>query len=132
MLCGRELVAFVGAADPARARAFYEQTLGLPLIEQTSFACVFAAGPTMLRVTAVERVSPAPYTVLGWSVDDVAAAVGELAERGVEMLAYAGLDQDAQGIWTAPGGARIAWFHDPEGNVLSVSEAPARRQSSAQ
>ena len=132
MLVGRELVAFAGTADPARARAFYEQTLGLPLIEQTAFACVFAAGPTALRVTAVERVSPAPYTVLGWSVDDVVAVVGELAERGVEMLRYSGLEQDAQGIWTAPGGARIAWFHDPDGNVLSVSEAPGRGQSSAE
>lgn len=125
MLGDRPLVAFVATADSARARIFYEQTLGLRLVEQTPFACVFAAGPTTLRVTVAERVTPAPYTVLGWSVDDVAAAVAELGARGVETLRYDGLLQDAQGVWTAPGGARIAWFHDPDRNVLSVAQPPA-------
>ena len=75
-----------------------------------------------MRITSVESVSPQPYTVLGWQVDDIEAAVDDLAARGVQFLIVDGLPQDPRGIWTAPGRARIAWFHDPDENVLSLQQ----------
>jgi catechol 2,3-dioxygenase-like lactoylglutathione lyase family enzyme len=117
-----EVIAFAGSADLGRARAFYERVLGLPVIEQNDFACVFDANGTMLRVTAVGEVARAGYTVLGWRVGDIAAMVRGLAARGVQFLRYDGLDQDEDGIWTTPGGDKVAWFADPDGNVLSVTQ----------
>jgi catechol 2,3-dioxygenase-like lactoylglutathione lyase family enzyme len=122
MLESSEVVAFVGAADLARAREFYERTLGLPLVEQNDFACVFDANGTMLRVTAVPKVSPAGYTVLGWRVPDIGAAVRGLAVRGVAFRRYDGMDQDEHGVWTTPGGEKVAWFSDPDGNTLSLTQ----------
>ena len=116
------MVAFVGAADLARARRFYEGTLGLSVVEHNDFACVFDANGTMLRVTAVGEVSPAGYTVLGWRVPDIQAAVRELTARGVAFCRYDGMDQDEQGIWTTPGGEKVAWFTDPDGNTLSLTQ----------
>jgi len=117
-----ELVAFVGTADPARARRFYEGTLRLPLVDASAFADTFASPGATLRVTAVERVQPAPYTVVGWGVPDIAQAIRELAGRGVEFLRYPDMEQDDLGVWRSPTGARVAWFRDPDGNVLSLTE----------
>jgi catechol 2,3-dioxygenase-like lactoylglutathione lyase family enzyme len=122
MLESSEVIAFAGSADLGRAQAFYERILGLPVIEQNDFACVFDANGTMLRVTAVGEVARAGYTVLGWRVGDIAAMVRGLAPRGVQFLRYDGLDQDEDGIWTTPGGDKVAWFADPDGNVLSVTQ----------
>ena len=122
MLESSDLVAFVAATDLGRARVFYEQTLGLPVLEQDDFACVLDAHGTMLRVTAVREVAGGGYTVLGWHVTDIVAAVRDLAARGVTFLRYAGLSQDEHGIWTAPSGAQVAWFTDPDGNVLSFTQ----------
>jgi catechol 2,3-dioxygenase-like lactoylglutathione lyase family enzyme len=119
-----DVIAFTAAADLSRARAFYEQTLGLPLVSQDDFACVFNANGTMLRVTAVSHVSRAGYTVLGWRVRDIEEAVRGLAARGVVFQRHYGMDQDEHGIWTAPGGGRIAWFADPDGNTLSLTQFP--------
>jgi catechol 2,3-dioxygenase-like lactoylglutathione lyase family enzyme len=84
---------------------------------------VFDANGTMLRVTPVGKHNPAPFTVLGWEVESIEATVKRLQSAGVEFQRYAGLNEnDPLGIWTAPGGARIAWFHDPDGNVLSLTE----------
>ncbi len=96
--------------------------LGLRLLEQTPYACVYDAHGTQLRVTGADEVSPAPYTVLGWAVVDIERIVHELAERGVELVRFEGMSQDALGIWTAPSGGRIAWFRDPDGNLLSVTQ----------
>ncbi|MDR3772479.1 MAG: VOC family protein [Terracidiphilus sp.] len=119
-----KLVAFAPVTDAVRARAFYEGVLGLRLVEdQKPFAMVFDANGTMLRVTPVGKHNPQPFTVLGWEVESIETTVERLAAAGVAMLRFPGLnDGDALGIWTAPGGARIAWFHDPDGNVLSVTE----------
>lgn len=114
-----DLIAFVGTADQARSRAFYEGVLGLTVTDESDFATVYDANGTMLRVTTVREVSPRPYTVLGWMVADIEAA---LADLGVELLRYEGIDQDERGVWTAPGGIRVAWFRDPDGNVLSLSQ----------
>ena len=122
MLESSDVVAFVGAADLARALAFYEGTLGLPMVERNDFACVFDANGTMLRVTAVPRVAPAGYTVLGWRVTDIGAVVAELTARGVTFSRYDGMDQDPSGVWTTPGGDKIAWFTDPDGNTLSLTQ----------
>jgi catechol 2,3-dioxygenase-like lactoylglutathione lyase family enzyme len=121
MLSTAKLMAFVATADAPRARKFYESTLGLRVIEDQPFALVFDAGGTNLRLQKVDAVRAAPYTALGWQVADVVATVRALAERGVTFERYPGMEQDGLGIWTAPGGARVAWFRDPDGNVLSVS-----------
>ena len=125
VLADCELVAFVASTDLDRAREFYAQVLGLPVTEQTEAACVFDANGTMLRVTAVPSAPAAGYTVLGWRVTDISVAVRALAARGVTFLGFDGMAQDADGVWAAPGGARVAWFADPDGNTLSLTEFPA-------
>jgi catechol 2,3-dioxygenase-like lactoylglutathione lyase family enzyme len=119
------LVAFVGVTDMARGRAFYEGTLGLELVEESPFACEFRTGSTSLRVTLVEEAAAAVYTVLGWAVADIAATIAELEAQGVELDRFDGMEQDELGAWTAPGGARVAWFTDPDGNRLSITQFPA-------
>jgi catechol 2,3-dioxygenase-like lactoylglutathione lyase family enzyme len=118
------IVGFAATTNVDRARAFYGDTLGLRLVSEDPFALVFDAGGNMLRVTPVREIARAPYTVLGWEVTDIAAKVAELAGAGVKFERYSFLtDQDADGIWTAPGGAaRVAWFKDPDENLLSLSQ----------
>jgi hypothetical protein len=95
--------------------------------ERTDFACVFDSGGTMLRVTAVPAVAQPGYTVLGWRVTGITAVVRELVAKGVVFSRFDAMDQDGDGIWTTPGGDRVAWFGDPDGNTLSLTEfAPAR------
>jgi catechol 2,3-dioxygenase-like lactoylglutathione lyase family enzyme len=124
ILGGSKLVAFVPTTDPARARKFYEEVLGLRLVaDEAPFALVFDANGTMLRVTTVSNHAAASFTVLGWEVESIESTVQRLADAGVEFLRYPGLNEnDPLAIWTAPGGARIAWFHDPDKNVLSVTK----------
>ncbi len=117
-----DVIAFAAATDLDRARVFYEQVLGLRVTAHNAFACVLDANGTMLRVTAVPEVSPASYTVLGWRVTDIAATVRALTARGVAFRRYHGMDQDEQGIWTTPGGDKVAWFADPDGNTLSLTQ----------
>jgi catechol 2,3-dioxygenase-like lactoylglutathione lyase family enzyme len=115
-------IAFVATTDPEPARVFYERTLGLAFVADEGFALVFDLAGTMLRVTRVDTLQAQPFTVLGWRVDDAAAAVEGLGAAGVAFERFPGLDQDDLGIWTAPSGARIAWFRDPDGNLLSVTQ----------
>jgi catechol 2,3-dioxygenase-like lactoylglutathione lyase family enzyme len=117
-----DLIAFVPATDLDRARAFYEGVLGLTVTEHSPFAVAFDVDGTMLRVAAVEERVAAPYTVLGWSVPDIARAIDDLTARGVAFERFAGMEQDERGIWRSPSGARVAWFHDPDGNVLSLTQ----------
>ena len=117
------LIAFVATRDPVRAKEFYRDVLGLRLVmEQLPFALVFDAHGTMLRVTIVQKLTPAGYTVLGWDVPNIVTSAKRLLKAGVRFERYQGLEQDELGIWTAPGGARVAWFKDPDGNTLSISE----------
>lgn len=121
-LSASSIVAFVGISDRVRARSFYADTLGLTLVSEDDFALVFDANGTMLRVTPVgKKMVPAGYTVLGWAVSDIEAAVAELRASGVVFERFPGLPQDDNGIWNAPGGTKVAWFKDPDGNILSVS-----------
>ncbi len=122
MLASGALVAFVGVIDLGRARQFYGEILGLSLRDESPFALVADANGTMLRVTAVARPVAAPYTVLGWSVADIDSTIDQLVSRGVHFTRYEGIDQDERGVWTAPGGAKIAWFLDPDDNTLSLTE----------
>ncbi len=122
MLESSHVIAFAAVTDMNRARAFYEQTLGLPVTEQNDFACVLDANGTMLRLTAVPEVAHAGYTVLGWNVADITATVRRITASGVSFLRYDGMDQDQDGVWTAPSGDKVAWFTDPDGNVLSLTQ----------
>jgi len=110
--------------DRARATAFYHDTLGLTVAYEDSFAAVFNIGGVTLRVSIVADFSPHEHTILGFTVTDVAATVKALREKGVIFNTYQHVRQDELGVWTAPGGAvRVAWFKDPDGNVLSVTNA---------
>jgi catechol 2,3-dioxygenase-like lactoylglutathione lyase family enzyme len=122
MLNNEKIMSFVGVSDADKARAFYRDTLGLSLISEDGFALAFGVGGVMLRVTLVKEVRPQPYTVLGWQVKDATATVRSLAKAGVPLERYAHVSQDDDGIWTAPGGAKIAWFKDPDGNILSIAQ----------
>jgi catechol 2,3-dioxygenase-like lactoylglutathione lyase family enzyme len=123
-LSNQPVIAFIATRDAERARTFYRDILGLDLVlDQLPFALVFDACGTMLRVTPVKELHPAPYTVLGWQVPDIVAAARAMEKAGVRFERYPGLEQDEPGIWTAPGGAaRVAWFKDPDGNTLSISQ----------
>ena len=117
-----DLIAFVATTDLARARVFYERGLGLKLAGESPIACTFDANGTTLRVIAVEKIDVAPYTVLGWNVADIAATLRELTSRGVVVERIDGIEQDELGVWRSPGGARVAWFKDPDGNTLSLTQ----------
>jgi catechol 2,3-dioxygenase-like lactoylglutathione lyase family enzyme len=121
VLAGSEIVAFVPTTDLARSRAFYEGTLGLGVLEDIGIAVVVDAGGTMLRLTLVPELRPAGYTILGWSVRDITGTVRRLADAGVAVQRYEGLEQDDDGVWDSPGG-RVAWFADPDGNTLSLTQ----------
>jgi catechol 2,3-dioxygenase-like lactoylglutathione lyase family enzyme len=121
-LASADLMAFVATSDLAAARAFYERGLGLALSGQSPIACTFDAGGTTLRVVAVEQPTIAPYTVLGWTVSDIAGTIRDLTARGVDFERFDGVEQDELGIWSAPGGALVAWFKDPDGNTLSLTQ----------
>jgi catechol 2,3-dioxygenase-like lactoylglutathione lyase family enzyme len=122
MLAGAPLVAFVPSSDLARSRRFYEDLLGLAVVEETPIALVLDAEGTQLRVTLVGDFTPFPFTVVGWEVDEIRARLADLGARGVEPVRYDSLEQDDAGVWTAPAGALIAWFRDPDGNTLSLAQ----------
>ena len=122
MLEHSALIGFVGVSDLDRAGQFYGDTLGLPITEESPFALVANANGTMLRLTPVEQPVAAPYTILGWSVADIVSMIDQLTTRGVHFTRYEGMGQDERGVWTAPGGAKIAWFPDPDGNNLSLTQ----------
>jgi catechol 2,3-dioxygenase-like lactoylglutathione lyase family enzyme len=125
MLADAPLVAFVPTVDLERSHAFFGGLLGLTRVEASPYANAYDAHGTALRVARVENLAPAGFTILGWTVDDIAATVASLREHGIEPVEYPGMDQDADGVWTAPSGARIAWFSDPDGNTLSLAQSVA-------
>ncbi len=122
MLGNCKLIAFVSTKNPDRAKVFYGDVLGLRLVEDNPFALVFDAAGTMLRVSKVHELTPAPYTVLGWKVPDIRAAVQHVISHGGKFERYPGMPQDELGIWTTPGGDYVAWFKDPDGNTLSLTQ----------
>lgn len=120
MLQDAKQVGFVGVSDLDAAAQFYGGVLGLQLVDQRPFALVHDSGLSQLRITLVEDVRPATYTVHGWLVADLEGEIDRLIEGGVTLNRYEGMAQDERGIWTSPSGARIAWFLDPDGNNLSL------------
>jgi catechol 2,3-dioxygenase-like lactoylglutathione lyase family enzyme len=122
MLGSSSIMAFVSTKDPARAKTFYQDVLGLNFVADEPYALVFEANGTMLRVSKVREISPAPYTVLGWKVTDINTTIGELTARGVTFERFPGFPQDDLGIMTFPEGAKVAWFKDPDGNMLSLTQ----------
>ena len=122
MLNTAKLVGFVPTTDFKKAKAFYEGVLGLSVVSQDSFAMVLDSNGTMIRVTKVANLTAFPFTILGWDVPDIEAAVTELTQKGVKFEQFGMPGQDDRGIWTAPGGAKVAWFKDPGENVLSITQ----------
>jgi catechol 2,3-dioxygenase-like lactoylglutathione lyase family enzyme len=122
MLSTTTLKAFLPTLQPAKAKDFFENTLGLKLLSEDNFALEFDANGTTLRITTVQALVPHPFTVLGWDVDDIGATIETLSKKGVVFERYDFIKQDKQGVWTAPGGAKVAWFKDPDGNLLSLTE----------
>ena len=122
MLNGSKLIGFVATMRPKLAKEFYRDILGLSLTEENPFALVFGSNGIMVRVQKVQDHSPAQHTVLGWEVDDITSAIRKLSEQGVRFERYEQLTQDALGIWITPNGSKVAWFKDPDGNILSLTE----------
>ncbi|MEM7015861.1 MAG: VOC family protein [Pseudomonadota bacterium] len=113
------------ATDQADAsRAFYEDTLGLELIADEPFALVFRVAEHTLRIQKVEQAQVLPYTTLGWNVEDIDSAIKQLSDKGVTFERYDGMGQDERGVWQTPDGAKITWFKDPVGHLLSLTQVP--------
>lgn len=116
-------VAIVCTRDRAKSAPFYRDVLGLTLTSEDAFAAVFDIGGTPLRLSTVGDWKPHPHTILGFEVADIAATMELLAKSGVSFLRYEGFGQDEHGVWTAPDGkVKVAWFNDPDGNNLSLTE----------
>jgi catechol 2,3-dioxygenase-like lactoylglutathione lyase family enzyme len=123
MLGSIDIVAFVSTQDFEKARAFYVGVLGLRFVKDDGFALVLDANGIMVRVAKVPPpFTPAPFTILGWQVSDIEKVAEELQQKGVQFERFGFFEQDKLGIWTAPGGDKVAWFKDPDGNILSVSQ----------
>ena len=122
MLGSTNIIAFVPTRDSVKARAFYEGVLGLRFVSDDGFALVFDANGIMIRVAEAPEFKPAQFTILGWQVHEIEKTVQDLQARGVQLERFGFFKQDELGIWTAPTGDKVAWFKDPDGNILSVSQ----------
>ena|SRR6266404_7522897 len=124
MLGSAKIVGFVPTRDFVKAKAFYERVLGLRFISEDPFALALDANGIRVRVSKVPEFKPQQFTILGWEVADIGKFVSGLQEKGVAFEHYNIPGQDDRGIWSAPGGAKVAWFKDPDGNILSISQHP--------
>ena len=122
MLTYKKLKAFVPTVKPNEAKSFYKDILGLKLLSEDNFALEFDANGTLLRITIVQDFKPNPFTILGWNVDDIVAVIKQLNDKNIFCERYDFFEQDNLGIWTSPNGSKVAWFKDPDGNVLSLTE----------
>jgi catechol 2,3-dioxygenase-like lactoylglutathione lyase family enzyme len=122
MLSAGKLIGFVPTKDSARSREFYEGKLGFNFVSDDQFALVMQAGKSMIRIAKAGKFTPAQYTVMGWEVTDIEAVVKWLNGRGVSFEKYPFVQDQERGIWTTPNGDKVAWFKDPDGNVLSLSQ----------
>jgi|tagenome__1003787_1003787.scaffolds.fasta_scaffold19313341_2 catechol 2,3-dioxygenase-like lactoylglutathione lyase family enzyme len=117
-----DVMTFVATRDASKSRRFYEETLGLRFISDEPYALVFDLNGIMLRIQKVQDLTPAQHTTLGWSVPNVREAVETLAARGVPFQRFPGMQHDELGVWTSPTGGQVAWFRDPDGNTLSLTQ----------
>lgn len=122
MLADQELKAFVPTVMPEKAKLFYRDILGLQLLSEDTYALEFDANGTRLRVIIVPELKPHVFTVVGWNVTDISLVIASLNKKGIFCEKYHLPGQDSAGIWTSPGGSKVAWFKDPDGNVLSLTE----------
>ena len=123
MLNNAKIIAFVATTDAPKSRAFYEEVLGLAPTLEDEFAIVLDANGVELRIQKVQTLTPQPHTQLGWSVNSLEQVLRALRAKGVVFESYPFMQQDALGIWTAPSGAKVAWFKDPDGNFVVVDPA---------
>lgn len=122
MLGNQKLKAFSPTTKPDKAKSFYRDVLGLKLLSEDNFALEFDANGTLLRVTIVPELTPHPFTILGWNVDNIASMIKQLNDKNIFCERYEFLEQDKLGIWVSPNGSKVAWFKDPDGNILSLTE----------
>ena len=122
MLDSTNIIAFVPTRDPNQARAFYEGILGLRFVKDDGFALVFDANGIMIRIAKAPEFQPLPFTILGWQVSSIEKMAADLQKKGVDFERFGFFEQDDLGIWSAPGGDKVAWFKDPDGNLLSISQ----------
>src|SRR5215468_3011132 len=127
MLNNAKIIAFVATTDAAKSRAFYEEVLGLAPTLEDEFAIVLDANGVELRIQKVQTLARQPHTQLGWSVISLEEAVRVLRAKGVVFESYPFMQQNSLGIWTTPSGAKVAWFKDPDGNLLSLTQPTTRR-----
>jgi len=123
-------ILFTATTRPGKARAFYSDVLGFALIDDSPFSLEFDACGTMLRVQKVQQFEPHPFTAVGWKVDDIASECDRLTAKGATFLSFDFMEQDERYIWTAPDGARVCWFKDPDGTILSLTQWPSERRGS--
>jgi catechol 2,3-dioxygenase-like lactoylglutathione lyase family enzyme len=123
-LASAKVITFILTRDRAASTAWYRDVLGLPVVvADDGFASVLDLNGSLLRITQIEGYQPSAHPALGWEVPDIADAIRTLVSRGVTMTIYEGFGQDALGVWTSPDGkAKVAWFNDPDGNVLSLTQ----------
>jgi len=122
MLSNQKLKAFAPTTKPAKAKSFYQNVLGLKLLSEDEFALEFDSNGTLLRVAIVPNLTPHPFTILGWNVEDIASTIKKLNAKKIFCERYDFFEQDKLGIWTSPNGSKVAWFKDPDGNILSLTE----------
>ncbi len=122
MLGKETLVAFMATSKPDAARAFFEGVLGLTFVGEHEHLVTFQSGAAQLMLQKVSVVTPPHGTALGWSVKDLRGTIRALAERGVTFERFEGMDQDDLGVWSPAPGTGVAWFKDPDGNLLSLSQ----------
>jgi catechol 2,3-dioxygenase-like lactoylglutathione lyase family enzyme len=122
MLNTAKIVAFVPILDSQKSRPFYESVLGLRFVSDDPFALVMESNGIMVRLAKTPNFTPAGFTVMGWEISNIEEEVAALQKKGVAFEKFPGLKQEESGIWAAPGGAKVAWFKDPDGNILSLSQ----------
>jgi len=118
----KKLKAFLPTVNPGKSKEFYQNIMGLTLVSEDDYGLEFDSNGTPLRVTVVESFTPHPFTVLGWGVDSLESSILQLTKKGVLFEKYDFLKQDLLGVWTSPGGTKVAWFKDPDGNLLSLTQ----------
>lgn len=124
MLASGKMVGFVPTKDYDKARAFYEGKLGFEFVSLDQYALVVSVGGHKIRIAKVPNFTPLQGTILGWEVEKIEAVVAWLRDRGVSTEKYSFVQDQELGIWTTPNGDRVAWFKDPDGNILSVAHHP--------
>jgi catechol 2,3-dioxygenase-like lactoylglutathione lyase family enzyme len=122
MLDAGKMVGFVPTKDYEKSRAFYVDKLGCEFVSLDQYGLVVSIGGHKIRIAKVPNFTPLQGTILGWEVDDIEVLVQWLAERGVATEKYPFVQDRERGIWSTPNGDRVAWFKDPDGNILGVSQ----------